>query len=181
MGSTLLRIGISLIFLGLFGWSFRDNFSGVMTALRSMDMIALSVGFVLAITSGFLMGWRLRLVFKAQGLVLSFRNAIHLTFIGLFFNNFLPSAVGGDLVKGYCASLQTGKRTESFSACLMDRILGLFVFILIPAIAVLFILKEVDPRIPQFVIVTLLIAPASWSAARSPRSDSMILLTMHLQ
>lgn len=155
MGSTILRILVSAAFLGFFAWSFRGNYEGVAMALRGTDWIALGVGFLLILTSGVLMGWRLRLVFKAQGLKLSFRDAIQLNFIGLFFNNFLPSAVGGDLVKAYCASLQTGKKVETFSACLMDRILGLFMFILVPALAVLFLLKELDSRVP-FLVAGLL-------------------------
>ncbi len=157
MGSTFLRILVSVAFLCFFVWSFRGNFDGVVSALKGIDATALAVGFVLMLTAGFLLGWRLRLVFRAQGLTLSFRDAIHLTFIGLFFNNFLPSAVGGDLVKAYCASVQTGKRTQTFSACLMDRILGLFMFILVPSLAVLFLLKELDPRIP-FIVAGMLAA-----------------------
>lgn len=158
MGSTLLRILVSIAFLCFFAWSFKDNYHGVAASLRSTDWMALAVGFIFILTSSFLMGWRLKLVFRAQGLSLTFRNAVQLTFVGFFFNNFLPSAVGGDLVKAYCASVQTGKRMESFSACLMDRILGLFVFILIPSLAVFFLLKELDPKIPMMVIATLLVA-----------------------
>ena len=160
MGSTLLRILVSLAFLCLFAWSFRGNYAGVAAALGGTDGAALAAGFCLALTAGVLTAWRLCLVFKAQGLTLPFKEAVQLTFIGLFFNNFLPSAVGGDLVKAYCASLQTGKRMESFSACLMDRILGLFMFILIPSIAVLFLLKELDPMVPKMVVAALLAACA---------------------
>ncbi|MBP9733867.1 MAG: flippase-like domain-containing protein [Candidatus Omnitrophica bacterium] len=158
MGSNLLRILISIAFLAFFAWSFRDNYGGVALALRHVDFVALGVGFVLVLTSGFLMGWRLRLVFRAQGLLLGIKDAVHLTFVGLFFNNFLPSAVGGDLVKAYCASLVTGKRVESFSACLMDRILGLFIFILIPSLTVLFLVKELDHRVPAMVLGALVLA-----------------------
>lgn len=155
MGSTFLRILISVAFLGFFAWSFRDNYHGVALAIRETDLVALAAGFAVILASTILMGWRLKLVFQAQGLKLSFKDATHLTFVGLFFNNFLPSAVGGDLVKAYCASVQTGQRMKTFSACLMDRIFGLFLFILIPAFAVLFLLKELDPRIPFFIGILL--------------------------
>lgn len=155
MGSTFLRILVSAAFLFFFAWSFRGNFDGVASALKGTDPAALATGFLLILTAGLLLGWRLRLVFRAQGLTLPLRDAVHLTFIGLFFNNFLPSAVGGDLVKAYCASVQTGKRTQTFSACLMDRILGLFMFILVPSVAVLFLLKELDPRVPVVVAAAL--------------------------
>jgi len=158
MGSNLLRIFISVAFLCFFAWSFKDNYSGVAAALRHTDMAAVAAGFSMILSAGVLMGWRLKLVFRAQGLELAFKDAVQLTFVGSFFNNFLPSAVGGDLVKAYCASLQTGKRMESFSACLMDRILGLFVFILIPSLTVLFLAKELDHRVPAMVLTALVLA-----------------------
>lgn len=182
MGSTFLRIFISIAFLCFFAWSFKDNYQGVAAALRETDWVALGAGFVLILMSSILMGWRLRLVFRAQGLTLSFKDAVHLTFVGLFFNNFLPSAVGGDLVKAYCASIQTGRRMECFSACLMDRILGLFIFILIPSLAVFFLLKELDPKIPLMVMITLAAACAGlWLIFNKHHVSRLTFLTTALK
>lgn len=182
MASTLLRILISAAFLGFFAWSFRDNYHGVALTLQSTDWGALTTGFLFILAAAVLLGWRLKLVFRAQGLSLTFANAVQLTFVGLFFNNFLPSAIGGDLVKGYCASLQTGKRIESFSAVLMDRVLGLFIFILIPSLAVFFLLKELDPRIPTIVMTTLLIASLGlWTIFNKHRLARLTFLTQPLQ
>lgn len=182
MGSNLLRIFISIAFLAVFAWSFRDSYGGVAEALRQADRVAIAVGFLMMLVSGALMGWRLKLVFRAQGLDLSIKNAVHLTFVGLFFNNFLPSAVGGDLVKAYCASVQTGKRVQSFSACLMDRILGLFIFILIPSIAVMFLLKELDSRVPAAVMAALAAACAGlWLIFNKHHVVKLAFLTAWLQ
>ncbi len=49
---------------------------------------------------------------------------IYLNFIGLFFNNFLPTSVGGDLVKAYYATKKTTKKLESFSSVFFDRFFG---------------------------------------------------------
>ena len=46
-------------------------------------------------------------------------------FVGSFFNTFLPTTVGGDVVRGYDLIKATGQWRESLASVLMDRLLGL--------------------------------------------------------
>ena len=89
---------------------------------------------------------------------LRWADALNVTYIGFFFNNFLPTAVGGDLVKAYCVSKKTGDRLNAFSGVLMDRIFGLVMFIAIPSVTVFFLRDSLDPMIPKFVFSVLALA-----------------------
>jgi len=80
---------------------------------------------------------RLRLVFRGEGLLIPYSRTVQLTFVGYFFNNFMPTAVGGDLVKAYYAYAQTDQAGKSFIAVFMDRFIGVFSFIVIASIALL--------------------------------------------
>ena len=60
--------------------------------------------------------FRLMSVLKVKSIHLSFYKAIRVSFIGLFYNLFLPSAVGGDIAKAYFIGESTGKRASSYSA-----------------------------------------------------------------
>lgn len=63
---------------------------------------------------------------QGQGISIPLFSTVKINFIGLFFNTFLPSSVGGDVVKGYyVASFLSGKRTEAVTTVVLDRVLGL--------------------------------------------------------
>ena len=59
-------------------------------------------------------------------------------FIGMFFNNFLPTLVGGDLVKGYYLYRKTEKGEIAFASIFMDRYSGFAALIAITLISLLF-------------------------------------------
>ena len=64
---------------------------------------------------------------RALDLPFTFRNACRLGMVGLFYNTFLPGAVGGDLVKAYSIAKGEPKRKASAVATVIaDRLLGLF-------------------------------------------------------
>jgi uncharacterized protein (TIRG00374 family) len=48
-----------------------------------------------------------------------------LVFLGLFYNNFMPGAVGGDLVRAWYATKHTERRFEAALSVLVDRMVGL--------------------------------------------------------
>lgn len=58
-------------------------------------------------------------------------------YIGMFFNNFLPTMVGGDVVKGYYLYRATGRADLSISSIFMDRYSGFFALMVITAAALI--------------------------------------------
>lgn len=60
-----------------------------------------------------------------------------LQFIGLFFNLFLPTSAGGDFVKAYYISKDTGKTGTSFLSVFLDRYIGLLAIIASATVAAL--------------------------------------------
>jgi uncharacterized protein (TIRG00374 family) len=51
------------------------------------------------------------------------------TFVGVFFNNFLPANVGGDVMRGYGLARYTDRAAEAAVSVIMDRVVGLIAFI----------------------------------------------------
>lgn len=52
-----------------------------------------------------------------------------------FFNNFLPAQVGGDLIRGYAVAVDTHRTATAAASVVIDRFLGLTVFMLAAAFA----------------------------------------------
>jgi len=72
-------------------------------------------------------------------------NALRLTFIGLFFNNVIPGATGGDLVKGVMVAKENpGRGAEALVTVLVDRVFGM---VALAILALTVILVHGDPRL----------------------------------
>ena len=63
---------------------------------------------------------------------------LKLYFKGSFFNNFLPTSIGGDSYKIFKLGKTTGDKVNSFTSVFMDRFTGFIMLILISYIGVLF-------------------------------------------
>ncbi|MCG3175949.1 MAG: hypothetical protein MOGMAGMI_00886 [Candidatus Omnitrophica bacterium] len=149
MKSLLLRVVISGGFLLLLYYLMRDDLPEIASTLSGLDPALALVSAVLFLSTVFVLAKRLQLIFAAEDLSISMRESASLTFVGYFFNNFLPTSVGGDIVKAMCAAKVTGDPVKSVTTVLMDRIFGLFTFILIPSISLLFYLDRIDnPMVP---------------------------------
>jgi uncharacterized membrane protein YbhN (UPF0104 family) len=89
-------------------------------------LLAFVIGFV-AMLSTFV---RWHIMVRAVGLPIRMADAMRLGFIGLFFNTFLPGAVGGDAIKAwFLAKEQSQRRTLAFATVIMDRVLALWALV----------------------------------------------------
>ena len=62
---------------------------------------------------------------RTAGLRVGYARLFVLYLIGYFFNNFLPTTIGGDLSRAYYLSRLTGSRSGSVGIILMERLMGL--------------------------------------------------------
>ena len=139
--SVLLRILVTLFFIGCLYFIVREDLAQVKVALLGVQPLFLTAGILLNIFIVGLASVRLRWFFKAYGLRFSLGEAISLSFIGIFFNNFLPTAAGGDLVKAYYAYKRAHRKLESFASVVADRIMGLFSLACMAVVGLLFLWK----------------------------------------
>jgi glycosyltransferase 2 family protein len=152
MGKILLRGAISFAFLGLLFFMVREDIPVIASTLRGMDHGLAVLSVLIFLVAVLTLAIRLRLIFRVMEIPISFAESAQLTLVGYFFNNFLPTSVGGDIVKAMCAARVTKSGVKSATGVLMDRIFGLFTFILIPSVTLLFHMKNIrNPLIPAMV------------------------------
>jgi uncharacterized protein (TIRG00374 family) len=154
--SLALRILISAFFLGLLWWMVREDLPQILTIMRRADHGLIGVSILIFLSTVVVLARRLQLIFRAENVKLSLRESLSLTFVGYFFNNFLPTSVGGDVVKALCASRVTGEGMKSVTSVMMDRILGLFTFVLIPSVSLLFYMQDIQDRKVPILVYSLL-------------------------
>ncbi|MFT5206523.1 MAG: hypothetical protein ACI9CF_000262 [Candidatus Omnitrophota bacterium] len=155
MISSLIRFIISICLIGLLAFVLRKDIPTIVETVHTVDLSSLIIGLGFTLLGACVMGLRLSWVFKAQNITLSWVDGIKTTYIGLFFNNFLPTSVGGDIAKTYCIATRTKDAIGSISGVFMDRVFALFIFILTPSITVVFLADNIDPRVTQLVLMVL--------------------------
>ncbi len=155
MKKNFIGVFVSLAFIGVLAYSMRDQLPRVIGVLKEGNHALMLAATLLLLTTGVILALRLKLIFGGKGIAISLRDTVSLTFVGYFFNNFLPTSVGGDIVKAICATRVTGEPVKSVSAIMLDRIFGMFVFILIPCVSLLFLRDKIDPKVPVMVYSVL--------------------------
>ncbi|MCK4994903.1 MAG: flippase-like domain-containing protein [Candidatus Omnitrophica bacterium] len=133
-----LRILVSIVLLLVLGFFMRGRFDELLNTIRSVNirlfLLALTVSSCILVIHAY----RLKLLFEVQKIYFSGIEAVKLSFLGMFFNNFMPSTIGGDMVKLYYAKKRAKNLVEPFSAIVMDRMLGLTALTMLGATALLF-------------------------------------------
>ncbi len=137
--STLSRpllIGAKLaVSLGLLWWVLRDvdlSQLGAMMVRVTAGWIALAVAAYAAMLA--LSVWRWKLLLRAQHIAVSSRALWQSWMVALFFNNFLPSNIGGDVWRVADTSAAAGSKTLATTIVLVDRALGLVALFIVAAI-----------------------------------------------
>ncbi len=143
---AVLRIAISLFFIGLLFYLRRGSIGPTVDAIKRMGPSILLGSFAIFILSIILLGTRLKILFQAQGFTLKFPEVIYLTFIGYFFNNFLPTSIGGDVVKAHYASKKTKSKLNSFVSIFMDRFIGFLTLFLLAGLSLIFSHSYISER-----------------------------------
>ena len=78
--------------------------------------------------------WRWELLLAAQQIVVRWRTLVVSYLVATFFNNFLPSNIGGDVIRIADTVKPTGSRTLATTVVLVDRIIGLMALALVAAL-----------------------------------------------
>jgi hypothetical protein len=77
--------------------------------------------------------WRWDLLLRAQHVEVPARTLSESFWVASFFNNFLPSNIGGDVVRIADTSKPAGSKTLATTVVLVDRLLGLFALLTVGA------------------------------------------------
>jgi uncharacterized protein (TIRG00374 family) len=104
---------------------------------------------------------RWRLLLRVQGIHITLRESLRLTYIGWFFNNWMPGATGGDFVKAWYIARQTQRKPEAVTVVFLDRFIGMVALALLGAIAVAASLHDARVRTAQIIIAAFLAATAA--------------------
>ena len=134
--SWVIRIIVSC---GLILWLFsRYNIREVLNSLKNLPLDLVIVACLMYLAAQILSSLRWRVLcglFSFRG---KWRTFLGFYFVGMFFNLFLPTGLGGDFFKIHFLSRKNGRRLSAAFTVLGDRLFGLISMLLIGAASVWF-------------------------------------------
>lgn len=132
---NLLRIGLSLITLALLlksvGWE------EILAILQAVDLRMLVVAWGLFLVGVVLRTFRWRTLLQGLGITPPFSQLLYLYLVGGFFNAFLPTGFGGDVVR-VVELAQGEENTAALGTVLLDRLTGILSLLALGLIVLLF-------------------------------------------
>lgn len=122
-GARLFRASISALLL-LYLLS-RTDLGAIWTTVRSADPVWLTVAFALHVPGYLISAVRWRLLLLTQRIRIPLRLLLHSYLVGTFFNQLLPTTVGGDLVRVYDTTKFSRAPEAAFLAVVVERLTGI--------------------------------------------------------
>lgn len=152
-----LRIGISAAVLALL-FAFVP-FGEVLAAMQRLTPAIWAAALVIYLGLHLIGVAKWRLIINTAGAGLSFPQAIRAYYAGLFGNTFLPSIVGGDVVRAGVAFGVARSKAGLLFGSLIDRILDFVGLAAVAGIGAVLVPRALDPQSRHiFLVVTALLA-----------------------
>ncbi len=120
---TAAKVTVTLTLLAL---AFRMiRFDTLLESLRHADYALLAVAAVIILLGGFAGAASWYCILRTRLPEIGYRAVAACHWSGMFFNSFLPSNVGGDVVKGYIVARDQGQTGFVVTSLLLDRVINL--------------------------------------------------------
>jgi len=152
--SMYMRVAISAGLLGLLFWIVRGQYGSIFVEIKKTNLALFALALSIYSINVIFCTLRFKTILKGEKIKVPFIRLVELTYIGFFFNNFMPSAIGGDIVKAYYTGKVTRDRAKAYLSVFMDRVSGLFSFAGIGCVALAIGWKTIaSPAVKRSVIV----------------------------
>lgn len=135
--------------------------SEVVTMVSGLNLESLGISVLLTVAAVILSAYKWQLLLVARGCSLSIGALTKYYFVGLFMNNFLPSSIGGDLMRIYQVGKRIGNSNEAAASVVLERLLAA-IGLIIPAVVALLpnriLLGKVLLPVISFLVICLIFA-----------------------
>ncbi len=172
----ILKVVISLGLIGLL--LSQVDLTRVTTTIARANLGLLALALALYVGAMAASGFKWYVLLRAQGIRAAFADVLAYTFVGFFFNNLLPTSVGGDLARFATLARDTDQKAESALSVVMDRLVGLFTYITVAAgmgLAVVFGAGRSDlAHLATVVVILCLLAALGFAILLSRRLRGLV-------
>lgn len=119
-----LRIAVSLALIAWILW--KVDRRQLLRTIANLDPLIMTLAVAAYAAVNGICAWRWQLLLAGRGIRIGYWQLLRYFLNGLFFGNFLPTTVGGDLMRAYLVADDCANRSEALASVLVDRFIGLF-------------------------------------------------------
>jgi len=155
-GSTLLKVAVTIaLYVAVF---YKVDIRKFWDTLQHASLGWVALAAVCYAAGQWTSAWRWWLLLEPVRLSVSYLRMVAFYFVGMFFNIFLPTIVGGDAVKAVLLARETGAPARAAMSVFMERNVGLLALFVIAATAAAFAPPVSLMGLPVSTLVWLLFA-----------------------
>jgi glycosyltransferase 2 family protein len=123
---SLLRAAGTLIALGLLSYLlYRQGWGEISAAVQQIPAWRFVLAVLLTLISRLFVSGRWHTLLKSAGIPISFGQSVRLTFAGLFAANFLPTTIGGDVIRLGGGLRMKYDQPTLIASLVVDRLVGM--------------------------------------------------------
>lgn len=131
-----------LISVGLLGYLiYLADVDKILSSLRQADLTYFGFALIIFLIALFLLTLRWQILLKKSDIQPGYSRLLVFYFIGYFFNNFLPTAIGGDVSRAYYVARISGDQAASIGAILLERIMGILATMTLASFAMIWAIE----------------------------------------
>ena len=139
---TLLAIVLLVLLVREDGWA------AVATAMREIPAANLLWVALLFLVSRIAVVWRWHVLLRSGGVPISFKDSTMLTFTGLFASNFLPTTIGGDVLRLAGAMKMGYDKAVCLASIVADRLIGMFGMFMVAPLGLIYSWNALPANLP---------------------------------
>jgi len=167
-GPAILKIVLSLVLLVVV--LSQLSLAELWNELKNANLALFGLALLSYLVGVAIRAYRWQLLLQVLGQRVPFWRLVELYLIGMFFNHFLPTGIGGDVVKIYEVARQESNTPAAISATFADRLVGILGSSLVALMAILLDRRDIPRLIAQTVFIvsfgivagTLLLTRRRW-------------------
>ncbi len=159
MKRLIWQVARIIISVSLIAYIFyKIGLSNLWGALSSAHLGYLIIALLLHLVGLLISAYRWQMLLVGQGIEFSLKDIIAMYLVGLFFNTFLPTSIGGDVVRAYDTARFSRRGAKSVTTVIVERLIGIFSLIAIAGIALLWSSRWLrDIRIAWIILICAVI------------------------
>ncbi len=153
---VFLKIAVSVALIATL--LYKSDTQKYIELIRHSSPVYLLIALLLTVSSIIVSAYKWQLLTIAQGFAVPLRSLVSSYFVGLFFNNFMPTSIGGDVVRVYDLRKITKDGPAAAASVVAERVLASFTLGLIVLSGVAFgsgYLTRYLPLVVAFIVVCM--------------------------
>lgn len=149
--SNSLKVAISV---GLLAYLvYLADINKILSTLKVVNVKYFGLALLLFLLGVTLLSKRWQILLNQVKIHTKFNQLVNYYFIGFFFNNFLPTTIGGDVSRAYNIAKVSGKKTYSIGTILLERIMGLLATLTLASVSMFWVMQYFHT--PRIIVLTI--------------------------